>query len=118
MTYIATETAVKLAGGAVYFECIKQISYNDIIFNAPDAYVYMPAGCEYNTDWNPQYPCFGGMEWTAFGNPCITTCHYTPHEVSGAVHAGQPLLTRSHSGCLLRSFAGALRMFCVHGVTP
>jgi hypothetical protein len=78
--YQATEVSTNTYAGNVYYECVKQISYNDIILNAPSTYFYVPAGCEYNTDWDPKYPCFGGMQWTAIGSPCPTTCHYTPTE--------------------------------------
>ena len=81
LTYTATETSRTKGNGQVYYECLKQISYDGLIFNAPDNYFYMPAGCEYNTDWDPKYPCFGGMEWNAFGSPCPPTCHFTPTEV-------------------------------------
>ena len=43
-------------------------------------YFAVPVGCDYNTNWSPEYPCIGGMEWTAFGKPCLETCHYIPHE--------------------------------------
>eukprot|EP00750_Incisomonas_marina_P001610 INCI1135.2.p1 GENE.INCI1135.2~~INCI1135.2.p1 ORF type:complete len:265 (+),score=34.95 INCI1135.2:162-956(+) len=77
-TYIQTETSINKANGEVYYECIKQISYNGLIFNAPESYFFIPAGCKYNTAWDAKYACFGGQTWNAFASPCPTTCHYTP----------------------------------------
>ena len=77
-TYIQTENSLENADGQVYYECVKQISYKNIIFNAPDGYLYMPAGCHYTTAWDPQYPCFGGQRWNAFATACPETCHYIP----------------------------------------
>ena len=88
LTYITTENANTNAFGQVYYECVKQISYNGIVFNAPNNYFFMPAGCEYNTAWDAQYPCFGGMKWNAFASGCPTTCHYTPTEVSALSSVG------------------------------
>lgn len=86
-TYKATENSLNNAFGKVYFECVKQISYNGLVFNAPNNYFYIPAGCEYNTAWDAQYPCFGGMRWDAFADACPKLCHYTPSEVSAVCNA-------------------------------
>lgn len=104
ITYIQTDNSIAKANGRVYYECVKQISYDGIIFNAPDGYLYMPAGCEYNTAWDPAYPCFGGMEWNAFASACPTTCHYTPTEVRvvATSHGDRPTHLLLGLACSLR----------------
>lgn len=43
-------------------------------------YFAVPVGCTYNENWNPEYPCIGGMEWNAFASACPETCHYIPND--------------------------------------